>query len=345
MINYVQTLSNGMLTFSFVDSTLLQICTQNLLQVSFSSCGNYLFGYRLAKYPKLSEYGLYEETNVNEPDKGKPEIFSIVHLLGELLLEIMPPAEREHTALAQLHSPKTLQTSLPRESSPRRSGKGVTSEMVSFQVDGGHTEMSILGRNEDGHSLLRQTLHDDGRLLKETLFQLPRSLQSDSLRATIVDSPTPSSVRVVLDKAAQNSYDFLDPEARSSPLPAVVDRNAASIPQAVGHMGTPSRTQLEPQRHSWAGKQPQNTSQTESQLSTGAFDTLPNNLQAFFDNEDLSIEILGLPLPSEGIEAHMRQGSYTIDSDNDSEFGSGFDSDSDSPERRRQVYASYTKPK
>jgi hypothetical protein len=227
---HVQLLLTGLST----DSQLVDVCPYPLYDISFSRCGKFLFGV------KPDDYGDHSER-----PKGTPQIINIEHLLE------MPSGQMQ--ALAETNSQDVSLTvgSEIYDASPqaivRKQTPGIakTSGKVIFHTIDGQTQLSVIGREIDGDTIIRQALHGNGVFVQEAVFRLPKSLAVGATCPSVVESSNPKELRVVLDKEAQKSYYAVRPKPHDALLPAVIDREIGSIPQVVHHIDKGQIPQIE----------------------------------------------------------------------------------------------------
>jgi len=108
------------------------------------------------------------------------------------------------------------------------------SNVLSFDKDGkGVAHISQLKHLENKGAIVLNTLGTDGQLKSETLTRLPAQVTACASVSLINYGPgvKDDSVAIVIDKAAQRSYNRGD--LNQNTLPAIIERKKESIPTFV----------------------------------------------------------------------------------------------------------------
>lgn len=98
-------------------------------------------------------------------------------------------------------------------------------EFTSFH---GQLQMSALTQDLDSSSIMLQTLRANGEMREEKITRLPRSSALEKSYPTLILEGSHKNLRLVLDKAIQETYSTK--EVPDFQLPVVLDRDKSSIP-------------------------------------------------------------------------------------------------------------------
>jgi hypothetical protein len=98
-------------------------------------------------------------------------------------------------------------------------------EFTTFQ---GQLQMSALTQDFKSGSIVLQTLRANGETQEERLARFPKSSTLEKSYSTLVPSGSHENLRLVLDKALQETYSIK--EVPDFQLPSVWDRERSSIP-------------------------------------------------------------------------------------------------------------------
>ncbi|KAF8852440.1 hypothetical protein BDZ45DRAFT_730184 [Acephala macrosclerotiorum] len=194
------------------DAALINICDYPLTHMRFSNCGNFLYGL-IASHER----------------EGEPVFLNITSHLDSFLSAITDGSSPSRT----LQDPQTVlgtQDSFPRpETEPGVEGTAIqVSGMPEFTSFQGQLQMSALTQDLDSGSVMLQTLRANGEFREEKITRLPKSLTLEKSYSTLVPAESHRNLRLVLDKAIQETYSTK--EIPDFQLPAVLDRDKSSIP-------------------------------------------------------------------------------------------------------------------
>lgn len=178
----------------------------------FSNCGNFLYGL-VAKHD----------------GEGEPKFLNLTDHLDPIPLAITDGSSSS-TCLAPAQTSSTDQSvSIWKEMNDDVEQSLVqVSAMPQFTAFQGQLQMSALKQDLESGSILLQTLCSDGEMREETITRLPSSLTLENSYSTLVPAGSHQNLRIVLDKATQETYSRNN--VPDIPLPLVLDREKRSIP-------------------------------------------------------------------------------------------------------------------
>lgn len=107
------------------------------------------------------------------------------------------------------------------------------SGMAEFSTFQGLFQISTLNHHGVAGAITRRTIRSDGTVLSEIVTRTPGSLSLEKAYSTIVKTDNDENLRLVLNKAAQESYSALV-DVIDIQLPAVLDRKRRTIPVYTG---------------------------------------------------------------------------------------------------------------
>ncbi|PVH88665.1 hypothetical protein DL98DRAFT_648024 [Cadophora sp. DSE1049] len=202
--------------FTLEDNSFITIYEYPLDHMKFSNCGDFLQGVRLG-YPRI----------------GEPVFLHLARrfTLVPLIMANDPKHHDSSTALTKTVSSQTnVMTSGDRNwSIASRGGAGPSiPEFSDFQ---GQLQVTALSQDNDAGAVMLQTMRADGKMIEETITRLPQSSTLEKSYSSLVPASSHKNIRLVLNMAIQDTYSVN--EAVDFQLPAVVDREEASIPKMV----------------------------------------------------------------------------------------------------------------
>jgi hypothetical protein len=182
----------------------------------FSNCGNYL-------------YGLI----TNHAREGEPVFLNISRYIDQVPSAITTGSgsssqiqvRQALTDNKNVAPWKEMNTKVEQTAVQVSGIRGQMPEFTSFQ---GQLQMSSLIQDNDSGSVMLQTLRTNGEMREEKLVRLPRSLTLEKSYSTLIPAGSHNNLRLVLDKAVQETYSTK--EVPDFQLPVVLDRDKSSIP-------------------------------------------------------------------------------------------------------------------
>jgi len=202
----------------FLDSKLEVAFHYPLNDLAFSQCGTYIIG--------TVAMGLKENM--------VPVLINIGRILSKHNLAIESAAADSNTSPQDDRSGTAVQNPLSHQSDPSYHQLAETPSFSTFQ---GMKQISTLRAETDNAAIMRYMLREDGTLIKESIIRLPRSPMLRTALPTVLNSPGRDVLRVVLNKAAEESYNpFQNRKASDLQLPIIVDRHKRSIPTEISQL-------------------------------------------------------------------------------------------------------------
>lgn len=194
------------MTNSILGSEPLKVYSQSLLNLGFSSCGEYLHG-------KNGNNNTLEILNVA----------SMVHSPGLTASESV--LTQAHGAHVNLEGPESR--AVGRRQIDRNSSTTINSQQSIISKANGQVRMLSLDKDHNTNSIILTAQNGDQNLLQGSLARIPESLTLQNSFATLAKSQDQDHLRLVLNKIPQMSYSF-----SSKPdvcLPLVFDRQKNTI--------------------------------------------------------------------------------------------------------------------
>jgi len=186
--------------------------------MSFSNCGNFLYGVRLGV-----------------PQNGEPVFLYLAQHFSNVPLTLNGKAEDSRgdysTSLsvsASVGSSSQIMASSDQHWEIESTNKSISSipQFTKFQ---GQLQISALSQDTDSRSVVLQTMRSDGKLIEEIITRLPQATTLEKSYSTLVPAESHKNLRLVLNMALQDTYSAS--EESDFQLPAVLDRDKESIPR------------------------------------------------------------------------------------------------------------------
>jgi hypothetical protein len=183
--------------------------------MNFSDCGNFIHGVRLG-YPRKGEpVFLHLEAEVSSiPLEFSSNSSNNSNLTSSISIEIASQLLRTANRPTTIGGSTTQLSAIPK--------------FTHFQ---GQLQVSALVQDNIKGSIKVQTMRADGKIIEDTITQLPQSSTLEKSYSTIVPSESDKTLRLVLNMAMQDTYSM--DKNHDFQLPAVLDRQKESIPTAI----------------------------------------------------------------------------------------------------------------
>ncbi|KAM3064767.1 hypothetical protein ACMFMF_011762 [Clarireedia jacksonii] len=194
---------------------IIEIYKYPLDHMVFSDCGNFLHG-----------------VQIGHPGQGEPVFLNLSSQLSPVPSTVTNPENLDRCRRNPVNSVLSDSAGhvLNLGSETRASINNMSiSTAPQFTNSPGQHQVSALAHDNDRGSVMLQTIRADGKMTEKTITRLPATL--DKSYATLVPPTSHKNLRIVLNKALQDTYDVNT--ATEFRLPAVLDRAKSSIPVAV----------------------------------------------------------------------------------------------------------------
>lgn len=192
---------------------LSKVYDKPLNNLGFSNCGNWLTGTRLGgNSPNLPPVRVLFPLAL----KVTPMIQSSTEpgLAEDFSQQLVPGDETQGGGVIQRATSYIQNSGLPE-----------------FSATQGQMQISVLTQDNNVGAIVRQTMNANGTLTDETITRIPKRSTLEQSYSTLVPTEVSDDVRLVLNKAVQESYPLNNPS--DFQLPAVIDRKTGSIPRYV----------------------------------------------------------------------------------------------------------------